>query len=404
MRNGMKSVAMMAIAFAVMVIVLAALVPGAAMASDARIAAMGGNPLIMKDDYNIWLFPNETIDHANLAIAGWGGSATSAILRPRNFGAISGGEYGGTLFRVTDNHAVGLFIDGREEFAAGYPQSADQKLDLFWGGRFSERFSAGLHFGRAASKNVEAAKTGDVQHEESRVARSAIDAGIEIGCTESVAAEIGVSTWFTSWDEFFDDTDLNGREADGYLLTAVRTRVIWAKERNTQLIPYFDFIRDKQAWNEIADGEISRMDETVTSQVNVGIGVNHRPSKSLLLVGSVDAAFYSKEVKFTETGSPEQVVTDDKIDNIPSVAMGFEYRAMKALILRAGAQKRIFDRDLNGAIATGTAFAYNIGAGLKVKDLLLDFVVDTEFARRGPYFISGSGGDFATLVTGTLPF
>ncbi|NNE08547.1 MAG: hypothetical protein HKN20_08295 [Gemmatimonadetes bacterium] len=248
------------------------------------------------------------------------------------------------------------------------------------------------------------AKTSDIQHEESRVARNAIDAGIEIGFTESVAAEIGVSTWVTSWDEFFDDTDLNGREADGYLLTAVRTRVIWAKERNTQLIPYFDFIRDKQAWNTISDGAISRMDETVTSQVNVGIGVNHRPSKALLLVGSVDAAFYSRETKFTETGSPEQVVVDDKIDNIPSVAMGFEYRAMKALILRAGAQKRIFDRDLNGAIATGTAFAYNIGAGLKVKDLLLDFVVDTEFARRGPYFISGSGGDFATLVTGTLPF
>lgn len=404
MRKRMESLSRTTIAFAVIGIVLGALVPGAAIASDARIAAMGGNPLIMKDDYNIWLFPNETIDHANLAIAGWGGSATSAILRPRNFGAISGGEYGGTLFRVTDNHALGLFIDGREELAEGYPQSADQKLDLFWGGRFSERLSAGLHFGRAAAKSAEAAKTADVQHEESSVARSAIDIGLEIGCTESVSAEIGFSAWVTNWDDFSDDADQEGREADGYLLTAVRTRVIWAKERKTQLIPYFDFIRDKQAWNTLAGGEISRMDERITSQVNVGVGVNHRPSKSILLVGSVDAAFYSKESKFTETGSPEQVVIDDKIDNVPTVAMGFEYRAMKTLFLRAGAQKRIFDRDLNGAIATGTAFAYNIGAGLKVKDLLLDFVVDTDFARRGPYFISGSGGDFATLVTGTLPF
>lgn len=238
-------------------------------------------------------------------------------------------------------------------------------------------------------------------------------------------------------------------EDDGSSMLRFAARYWHHYGERTTLIPNFELTTTKNAYTELYTSNDSTMyespwypnptytggqfrgsqDFSVTSTVvRLGLGHNWKPAKSVLVVFDIGVRFQSIESEwksdstsvFTQWGPIDTVSTeyarehgtDGTTDwtDMPYWRLGWEGRVFKWLKLRGGAEKiwRSSDEDEKShhldphdtwdgrnhytRKTGGTVTNMYFGGDLNFGPVTIQYLLDQDFVRRGPYFISGSPG------------
>ncbi len=368
-------------------IALSLLIASVAGATETRVMTLGNVNHIVKDVYNIGLYPQMISNYPT-----WGSMEISGT-GPNSLYSIGGHyKYGGAVYGLyLDNTGLpegGMYGPVVGEQGAGDNTTAP-KLNLFYGRKLGDvPFGMNLNIYQNSWKDKTVGSSAET---------SQMYFGLGFGATLMDKLDLGLN--FRSHS--FTNKGTDGKDItkpDGGLLLNINARYWDEINEHTSVIPYVGIQLNNVGYDSTTTaGDFKNTDNA--TMFKLGVGLNEWLNDNTLMVGDFGLAFNSEEMKNTPptgTGLDAKIATNQ----LPYYRFGFETMVNSWLVARAGAERSWIDysNDKVQEIGTATTGLY-LGAGLKKGDFMLDLSVDPGILNRGPYFLTGSAGAWSTMAS-----
>jgi len=349
---------------------------------------MGDVGMIIRDDANLWIFPSVIFLYEKGARFELGGNSELLRYSPTSYGFDQCA--GGIIpFGKSDSSMLGAFWSetvSRNPFFT-YTSSAsstDGKFDLFYGKK-TDSGAFGIHVERHAGLY----KSSQNASSESKTSssRTRLDMGTS-GSNYDASFGYQLATYSRRTANYSTVNKVTGH--------LINFRVRSFKQRREKIVvtPFADlqFIFEKNNINDM-DG--------LAWDIWTGAGLSYLIDEGDLFVLGLSVLYSHQLLKLN--GQGKSTITLD----LPFVFGGVESELFPWLTIRFGFQKRI-QRNTNinkytssetKTVRTKAPFAATAGIGIKQKRLMIDLSLDSNFFRRGPYFLSGTKGDLFNLIS-----
>ncbi len=366
------------------------IIPATALGTATRIAGLGGWPgttYIVKDAVNPVHFPSTLAYYSHLLYAEFGTNPSTGLTELDRVGAWYGFEgkdcvWGFDIF----NRGKGTY-SGMPQIPLG-DNALPYRANLRWAKPFGNViFGAAL--GLFHESHMEAKKS---DGSDSKLEQKATVIGIKLGVTAlDKLLDVALGFEFPS----FTNTDADGNtitENDGSSHIDFAARYWYHYADKCTMIPHMEVVMHKDGYSTpVPDGMSSSL-----TDVRFGVGHNWKPVKTVLVIFELGVRFatttYSSEVAGAEDATYSAT-------HMPYWRIGWEGRVYKWLKVRAGAAKS-WDTDKYEKYGfypldpddAGTTTAMFFGGDFNFGPVTIQYLLDQDFVRRGPHFISGSPG------------
>ncbi|HID96257.1 MAG TPA: hypothetical protein EYP53_09425 [Candidatus Latescibacteria bacterium] len=377
----------------IMTLILSLAATSTTFASSARVNGVGGEHRFLIDTQNYNVYPGRALrfgDAAYLVIPRAGANAIGGVLV--KFGAAKDKVLGvhinfpmpnvSALNNILDTAPTGkAAVDGRLAALDVQPW-----FDVFYAMEL-KGMKAGIHATYASDK-----VTDDVQDIETSATAMNLFAGITTEVGGSIL-DLGAGISTQAFSD--DDKGVKTESQDGLGLWA-QARCLHRKGESLTLIPMASVALNTRSLG--VKGTVTRS----SMDVELGLGMEKMIGKSRLILGAIAARSSDSETR----GGVE--LTDTELV-LPRLIAGFETPIKKKLTARGGISRSfVFATDEQAAgkeVKTQeTVDMYNLGFSVRVKSILIDFLLKKDILQRGPYLITGSADDWATNVCVTYLF
>lgn len=361
-----------------------------AFSTETRIRTLGNANNIVKDDYNIWVFPQAVSWYQNRVKSeiGWRGSIIQHTV---------GGHY------AVKNSAFGIYLTSDDKTydhapIIGANNNYSQKIDLFAGNEYHGT-SAGLHI--SINGQSQLLDYGDSERE-----ISLTDFGVGIGATIDERIDAFASMNIVSWTD--DDSGKTLTSPDGYLSFKFGGRSWHELSDYNTIIPFLSFElggkgykRENQPGGTNLRGKRESFSEFV-----LGVGNNLIIDDKTLLVNSVGMRLQSGELKTTYRDST--TTENASFSSFPFYQIGIEAPLLTWLDIRIGSQKSW--SKYKSEPANAGPFSPNVTTGISETELLagvgihwggfiMDFELNPGFILQGTYLVSGRVNDLSNRLS-----
>ncbi len=350
------------------------------MASATRVTTMGGVNNIVKDVQNIFIYPQSLTDYPDQMWLQVNGAGNLHSLGAHY--AIGGGTLG--MYFTTDNLAS-TYAPGVPNNLGGTNFTYDQKINLFYA---CDGF--GFPVGAQLSLYGDSHSVDKTTAPEDKSVESVMGLGIDLGATFIDVLD----AYFTFHTVTWKHEDADGKtisEPNGNTIIGFGGR-FWMEMSDTYtLIPYASLTLSGEGKKD------SSKVKTSTTAINIGVGDNINIADNIMAVSDLGISFAPSK---TETERPNQPNSETKQSNnaLPYFRVGLEAEVTSWMDVRFGAFKGWQGRtneDNNGDKESwGWADTdLYLGAGFHFNNLVIDAQINPGFITRGPYIISGAGGN-----------
>lgn len=357
-------------------------------ASITRTRTMGDVGIIVRDNANYWIFPSTICFYENGANFELGGNSELLRYSPMNYGFD---KCAGGIISIGKSNTgrLGAFWSetvSRNPFYT-YTSSAsatDSKFDLFYGKK-TVNGAFGIHAERHA--DLQQSSQGAGSDSKTSITRTRMDIGIS-EANYDVNIGYQLATYYSSQASYSTSNTVYGH------LINFRLRSLRQVREKIVITPFADlqFMFEKNNIND-ADG--------LAWDIWTGAGLSYLVDEGNLFVLGLSVLYSHQILKLNE--QKKSSITLD----LPFVFGGIESELFPWLTIRFGFQKRI-QRNINinkytisrtKTVQTQAPFAATAGIGIKQKRLTIDLSLDSNFFRRGPYFLSGTKGNLFNLIS-----
>jgi len=381
-----------------LVILLAlALIPATASATLTRVIGFGGEQagFVIKDSSNPVLFPSTLVYYPHILFAefapGMGGTYLDRV------GAWYGFGEGKCVlgFDVFKRAKTGYM--GMPEIPAG-DDMLPYRLNVRWAKPFGNvAVGAALGLYHESFKNKTADNKVDSLEQKSTII------GLDLGLTAlDNLLDVAFGFEMPSWTNKAD-TGKTQTENDGSMLIKFAGRYWYHYGDKTTLIPNFELRMLTDAYK--SPGNAGTADDesySASSMIfRLGLGHNWKPADNVLVLFDFGVQFKSTKYEYKYGANDTSGTNADQY--LPYWRCGWEGGVFKWLKIRAGAEKiwqnekREWDAVAEWPDPTQpdegkTVTNMYLGGDFNFGPVCIQYLMDQDFVRRGPYFISGSAG------------
>ncbi len=383
-----------------------------AMATDARVMALGNTQNYLEDDYNIFAWPATLPSYANLVMIGLCGDPDYCCEYYYPYYANGWEGYycqtimGGILGLGEDNKygALGMFFFegtpginpipysefyGAWEFEYLFASTIYNKFNVLWGYDM-EGLSFGFNFERADQMWKE---ENDVEYE-NKHAYTKFAASVRFDVGEAGYADLAFNVAFASMTDTLDG--YGERTEDGNMLWGVQGRMFYEYSEMFTFVPYigvsmFDFStkvqRNSEDYADYYYGEKGMM-------FNTGFGIDMTVNEDNMLLFAIEPYSFGK---FEPSEPPDGVEAWGKVVYFPRFRLALESDVKDWLTFRAGCVKELqktevfysYEDDESTYTDTCGDFYYMMGLGFHIGDFDIDCVVNNELPFTMGYWLTG---------------
>ncbi len=412
-----------------------------AMATDTRVATIGGASAFLKDYTDIYMLPSVLSAYPRMisaelgtAPAGYPYYGSASITWTNNEEQTWG------VMGIDVNHA----IHGEQAFEADLARvnlwiapsaipMPDNKFHLFYAKKFGT-MTAGLHLARAAgSATGEYADSVSNTKGEASSGILLINAGLSMSPMENVELDAAFSYQMLSFKGDTTHTQtlpapaVSGSttiENDGGSQIMFGARAFYGMSDQLKIVPAFGInmysLGYKTAFTG-ADTSIDRPRGGKKSATNVAgaFGVNYQPAENVTVVGGLHLGFGSTTVEDTNgvfVGGGGKKATISTM-TLPGFSAAVEAKLVKWLAVRFGASKMLsstttedqWHSALVGNVTTKSTttaapYAFSFGLGLTFGNLKIDGKLGDDQPFDLGYLMSGNPNPVFTQVSATYKF
>jgi hypothetical protein len=354
--------------------------PAPLQASAERLIALGGDPRLLLDDGNVFVYPATSLEWPRLEVALFA-------------------DWAGVLYPLSSGQALGLFFNRPtpqlERFSAYLTQEGSAALqeleprpwvDVLYGLRLRPHLHLGLSGLFAYDKRALADRKASASSADLRL-------GLRLGRPGNGLLDLTLGLLRRRLaDTSFGRERRQQTSGQGYLLE-VRGR--WPLNRNLSLLPALSLESDAYALSP---------DRREQRFLYLGLGLNASPAPGVLAIAGLHARH-----ERTQWRLPAQPLQEESLLLVPiwvvageaqvgSLLFRLGLRHENQLVRRAG--PRVESQDFDAVLKT------HLGLGLEFGPLLLDGLLERDFLRDGPHFIGGSrhGGGILSRLSLTYRF
>ena len=354
-------------------------------ATEARMEALGVNPIYYNDDAIIGLFPHYLPQYMNMAyIDGYYYSYYKCM-----------DKFSGGLNMRLAGKNVGIYINKdfpiRFDYSIDKTESArlDKALNLYYA---TDDFGFGLDLAMDKYKN-------DATKQE----QSTFGIGGKIGTTLD-GIDLGGQVYFASGK---DKNSTEIKNSAFMVGLAARKKMFETKKSCVYPAIEFEFYTEKETIEGTTKTD-NQTEYTDTSfEIFPGIGFNHWLTKEVMVIGAATVGFNSckEETKYTYK---DTTYSHDKTTfTLPKLELGLEAYPAKWLTLRAGINKSylykiepIDDYKSDDKVYYyDSYFSYSFGVGLHFGRFIIDWEICDDLLWNAPYIISGMTSEFASTLS-----
>lgn len=356
-------------------LVLLLVVGTVAMATPTRVLTLGETGDVLKDEANVQVWPQAINWFPN-----------------RLFGNVTGAAISDVVWfyqnAPVENLSLGLWFSttgwADPYLPAYFGGDLDQKLNLLLGTNVGE-MPVGL--GLSIYGNSHEMKGTN------KTAHNGLGLRIDLGATLMEQLDAGFFFSTFSWEEK-DAAGNTVAENEGGTNLGINVRYWYEFSETYTLIPHLSF-GTFSTGRKPAAGASTKDDAT---NIVIGVGNNIAASDKVLLVSDIGLRLWSRTVD--AAGSK----TDTTHNYFPYFKGGAECFLSDKFTFRFGYAREWNQENVkqpNGdEEATGWVTSrFYLGAAYTRGPLSVDFNLDPGFFTRGPYFISGSGGNIASQIS-----
>ena len=364
----------------------------ACFATETRVTTLGEVNHIVKDDYNIFLFPS-TINYYK----------TMALAEVKGMGDLY--RIGGHYDLGEDNGVLGVYIDEVGLDLAGYIDPAtgnpyipdpdgdymvDNRLNIFYGRPFGDNL-----FGVNLSYFGDSYKVEDTDKTEESTSAFGFNLGLTMAEKLDIAAGIGFTSW-TYKNAAGDDV----YEPESNLTLGLHGRYWYAFNDDVDFIPYLGFEMESCGFSDAGDNKTTWSD----LDIGFGCGTNVRPDDRILMLFDLGFSIFSETEKLEPSGGTSTETTY-ATNVLPYYRVGLEGHVTKWWDLRLGANKSWVGSSMESGSPTVTQklgvaeTTTYLGSGFHFGNLTIDIWVEDGFLTQGPNFVSGYTGEIATMAS-----
>jgi hypothetical protein len=361
------------------------------MATETRVATMGGSGYYLRDNSNIFVFPGTFYQYKNQAIA---------ELRLKN----NDQYYSvGVHVPVDTNNVLGVYLNRPMTLnlpAIGLEHvQLDRVTDLFYGRKLAD-YDLGLNLSLGFdSYNDESSDENDPKISE-RIRYVALNGGIS-----NETMDLGLKLDLPSANR---DVDSLKSTLSGFNIGA-SFRYFYQWRNKIEVLPLVVFnygaaTDERDLPNQTDDPKIDYENLTFAG----GLGLNFHLNEKNLMVLGIEALGYYKNTADVKDGEKYTNTTM----TMPGIYFGVESTISKWLIGRLGAaqvhqkftEKSEIDDFSSENSSYRTQFRMTFGLGITFGDFLLDASFNEGLLFDGPNFISGTGEPLAHRLSLTYSF
>jgi hypothetical protein len=373
-------------------LLLAAMLVYPLLATETRVATMGGNGYYMRDNSNIFVFPGTFYQYKNQAVA---------ELRLKN----NDQYYSvGVHIPIDTANVLGVYLNRPLSItlpAVDFLEYVhlDRVTDLFYGRKLSS-YDLGLSVSLGFDSYSDESNVEDEPKINENIRYVAFNGGIS-----NEKMDLGIKFDLPSAGR---DVDSLESKLDGYNLRAVY-RYFYQWRNRLELLPlglfnYGSATEKQDIANQAEDSKIDYGNLTFAA----GLGFNfHLNERNLLVLGIEGIGFYKNTTEIKNGAKNTSTLI-----TLPGIYFGIESRISKWFIGRLGAaqvHQRISDKfeqdDYSSEnVYAQTQFRMSFGLGITLGKFLLDASVNEGLLFDGPNFISGTGEALTNRLSLTYSF
>ncbi len=345
-------------------------VAGIANATLTRVLTMGESNHLLNDEENIWVWPQALLKFPALGVINIAGGGVNSS---------------GIHYSCNENH-LGIYwtngqIDNRY-LPAYFGGGLDQKITLFYARELGAMpFGVGLSlYGNSHEKDMTNDKT----------AQSGLGLGISAGMTFIEALEFYFAFNMLTWEEK-DAAGTVINETEGGTDISLGFRYWYEFNEKMTLIPYLG-LSFGSTGQKLPNGKLSES----TFCLNLGVGNDFKLIENVIFVEDIGIRMNSFSF---ENGAK----ADSSEWLLPYFRGGMEIPVSEKFMFRFGVVKEWISRSVDhdgpkeswGLVDT----RFYMGAAFHRGPFALDLCVDPGLITRGPYFITGAPGNWATMAS-----
>ncbi|MCX7835432.1 MAG: hypothetical protein N2450_05105 [bacterium] len=352
-------------------------------ASGTSVLTLGNVGNVMKDRSNINVYPQTVIDYPYIATMTLSGGVYT-LGGHYQFGT---GYYGLYLDNL-DVPEGGIYGPVVDENGTGENVTAP-KLNFFYGRKLSEMpfgFNLSLYQNSWKSK-----ATND------KTERSQMYLGLGFGIT--LMEQLEASLRFRN--HTFTDKNAQGNDVskpNGGMKLNLNARYWYELDEGVYLIPHLGF----QMLNQGIDVTNVGKRSLSSTAIGLGAGFSSKMNDKAFFVSDVGIAIENSEDKTEPSGAPSVSVKTSSMV-FPYYKFGFEGSVNNWMVGRFGAERAWTtysdDNNTTGYENASSVTNLYLGAGFKKGNFALDLNLDKNLINRGPYFLTGSAGDWSTMAS-----
>ena len=369
------------------------IVPASALGTATRVKGLGGWPgttFIVKDAVNPVHFPSTLAYYGNLLYAEFAESPIGTRLDRVGAWYTFEGKDCVLGFDIFDR-GKGAYIIPQTLLgmpSIGGDNSLPYRANIRWAKPFGDVI-LGAALGLYHESYMEGKKTnGDPSSLEQK--STVISLKIGVTALENLL-DVALGFELPSWT----NTDADGNtltENDGSSHIDFAARYWYHYAEKASLIPHFEVVMHKIGYSTpVPDGMSSSL-----TDMRLGVGHNWKPVKAVLVVFELGVRFASTTLSSEVDGVEDATHSDN---HMPYWRIGWEGRVCKWFKVRAGAAKSWDSEKYEDYVMLptdpdmgGTSTAMFFGGDFNFGPVTIQYLLDQDFVRRGPYFISGQGG------------
>jgi hypothetical protein len=385
----------------ILVLLLVLFLVPSSFATLTKLSTMGYSFLFMKDDYNIWSFPQTAVLYQNHIIAEHPHAGTVIVKL---------GENDALGVRVTDQYAYDflgfddmlyyIVADMYYAYESNYYMFPQDKFSLVYAHKF-EKMRLGIMFNTmgASYKETNSEDYDPTYNLELKTGIMSLTGGFSMDIGEGHELDLAVSyshATFKWSDNSYDPATIT--TPDGGNSFGGTGRLMYKWNDQVTLIPAISF-GTGSIGNKWSDSYPYGEKDSRT-MFNFGLGCNYKPNEKFELISAL-GLYYDRE-KYNYTyyyGTIDDNETYSEFE-MPYFLMGMDLNVKSWLNFRLGINKEL--ESLKGTYDSGeltgddiwkwtsAPFEYTLGAGIMLGDLQFDCMVNTDFLNNGPYWISGA--------------
>lgn len=369
-----------------LVAILVLMVTSLGFATQTRVMTMGEVDHIIKDDNNIWAFPQTLLLYPDRMVADIMGSNMYQLGAHYEMPCCAMAMYFGKTILVNEYAPNVPDVNGNPQMGA------DQKIDLFIAKELG-MMPLGLKFSLYGNSY-----TRDYSNPTDKTTMSTMGMGITLG-----------GTFMDNLEGFFvfETYSWTNEDAAGAVVTEpsgnsnIEFGIRYWKELSSEytIVPYFGLRMAKIGMKDNPGNEEIQSMMTIM----VGFGDNIMIDDNVMVVNDIGIEYTSGTKEMTPAVG---TATEDKMSStaIPYFRIGMEADISSKVDVRFGAVKKWAGASTEADNGNKDSWGFAdteiyLGAAVHYGNLDIDAAIDPGFLTRGPYLLSGQSGDMAACIS-----